>query len=206
MRRCFGGGLQLIQIVLWRRRELWLNLVDMISPNRPKMQEKLSSGCTSDILQPSKLRTVLQWVSDVFYIPWYLYWKEIFRTELLQRKKLRACWPHGNEIPVWLNLHVSPSYNQLFSGDPVWTLWSSRYGTGRTFHGNKNDYRFLHTLEDMGPAPEPNPVLYSSRLPENFKKYANISVTTSSVQYEIMMLCVQYGAMTTSAYCLLRDR
>ena len=80
-----------------------------------------------------------------------------------------------------------PSYNELFSGDPVWaTLSIAGLGIDGRHMVTKNDFRLVHTLENMGPSPEPNmTILYSKRLPEPFRRYcAKVSIATSSMQYE----------------------
>ena len=116
-----------------------------------------------------------------------IYFERDLEKGIITEKEVQELVDHFTMKLRMVKFARIPSYNQLFSGDPVWaTVDVAGTGVDGRSMVTKTDYRFLHTLEDMGPAPEPNlTVLYSSKLPENFKKYAaKISVDTSSIQYE----------------------
>ena len=116
-----------------------------------------------------------------------IYFERDFKAGILTEEQAQELIDHFTLKLRMVKFARIPSYNELFSGDPTWATLALG-GTGRDGRSlvTKTDFRFLHTLENMGPSPEPNlTVLYSSSLPLGFKRYAShISVATSSIQYE----------------------
>jgi formate C-acetyltransferase len=116
-----------------------------------------------------------------------IYFQRDFRNHVLTESQAQEIIDHFVMKLRMVKFARIPSYNQLFSGDPVWaTLELAGMDEKGRSMVTKTDFRFLHTLENMGPAPEPNlTVLWSPKLPQTFKEYASlISVKTSSIQYE----------------------
>ncbi len=193
-----GDGMMLDDII--RQRE---ELADQIRALQDMKKMALAYGI--DIAKPAKnAREAVQWLyfgylaaiktqngaaMSVGRISTFLdiYMERDLKNGTLTEKEAQELIDHLVLKFRMVKFARIPSYNELFSGDPVWaTLEMAGLGNDGRHMVTRNDYRFLHTLENMGPSPEPNlTVLYSKRLPENFRRYAaRISIRTSSIQYE----------------------
>ena len=185
--------------VIRQREELGMQIKAL------KQMKQMAASYGYDISQPAKnAREAIQWLyfgylaaiktqngaaMSVGRVATFLdiYFERDIKAGILTEKEAQELVDHFVMKLRMVKFARIPAYNELFSGDPVWaTLEVGGLGQDGRSMVTKSDYRFLHTLENMDPAPEPNlTVLYSKRLPSNFRKYAShISITTSSIQYE----------------------
>ena len=172
---------------LWVRSKKWLLNMAAISLVRLPTLRKLSSGLTSATWPQLNLRTVQQCPSVAYPPSWMLYIERDLKAGKITEQDAQEMIDHLVMKLRMVRFLRTPEYDELFSGDPIWATESiGGMGVdGRTLV-TKNSFRFLNTLYTMGPSPEPNiTVLWSEKLPLNFKKFAaKVSIDTSSLQYE----------------------
>ncbi len=159
----------------------------MIFQDLQKTQKKQSSGCTLDTLQQSRHRMVQQCRIGRVATFLDIYIKRDLDKGIITEQEAQEMIDHFTMKLRMVKFARIPSYNQLFSGDPVWaTLDVAGIGVDGRSMVTKTDFRFLHTLENMGPAPEPNiTVLYSSDFQKTSRNMQLVSLlSTSSIQYE----------------------
>lgn len=166
--------------------------MDMIFPNLPKICGKPCSGCILAIWQPSRSRTGQPMSLGRTSTFLDIYAERDLKEGTLTEKEVQELVDHFVMKLRLVKFARTPEYNALFSGDPTWVTESiGGMGIDGRPLVTKMSFRYLHTLENLGTAPEPNlTVLWSVQLPEKFKQFcARTSVRSRPSSMKMMTSC-----------------